>query len=115
MYRGVFWMIDNEIAAFPFDGNIDVGVAKSGNTYNHRLLWDAVLKSRYKKAFDYYPRGRVEINASGKAVIYMNQNISEENVKDICKYFEVDSEPIVKYDHSKHYKCHLDWEREGEA
>ena len=108
-------MIDNEIAAFPFDGNIDVGVAKSGNTYNYRLLWNAILKSRYKKAFDYYPRGRVEINASGMAVIYMNPNISEERIKEICRCFEVATEPIVKYDHSRHYKCHLDWEREGEA
>lgn len=33
--RGVFWIVDDTILAFPFM-NDGISVAKSGNTYNHK-------------------------------------------------------------------------------
>ena len=36
--RGVFWIIDDELLAFPFMENDVNGIAKSGNTYNHKEL-----------------------------------------------------------------------------
>ena len=37
--RGVFWLIDEELLAVPYDDSSSVGIAKSGNNYNHKLLW----------------------------------------------------------------------------
>ena len=104
--RGVFWVVDGELVAFPFDETATQGIAKSGKTYNHKLLWE-YIKPR-NKPFDYYPRGRVDYNAIGKAIIYMNPNISAEYIDEIKTAFGIDSEPVIRYDHSEHYKCHID-------
>jgi hypothetical protein len=71
--RGVFWIIDGELITFPFDETSTEGVAKSGKTYNHKLLWEHIKPCN--KPFDYYPRGRVEYNSKGKAIIYMKHSV----------------------------------------
>lgn len=65
-------------------------------------------KKPKKKPFDYYPRGRVDINSRGEAVIYMNTNIGKEIIPKIKTAFGITIEPIIKYDRSEHYKCYLD-------
>lgn len=40
--RGAFWIVDGKLLAFPFDETETEGVAKSGNTFNHRLLWEYI-------------------------------------------------------------------------
>ena len=110
MKRGVFWLIDGELKCFPFDGRIIEGIAKSGNTYNHKKLWEHIRPKDCNKPFDYYPRGRVEISAKGKAVVYMSPHIGNEYVTQICEEFELDAKPVIKYDHSEHYQCYLDKE-----
>lgn len=37
--RGVFWIVDGKLLAYPFYENATLGVAKSGVTYNHKALW----------------------------------------------------------------------------
>ena len=105
--RGVFWIVEDELLAFPFE-DTEYGVAKSGNTYNHKKLWEYVKPRGCNKPFDYYPRGRVEFSGKGTPIIYMNPNISDEYVEQITKAFELKEDPIVKYDGSEHYKCYLD-------
>lgn len=36
--KGVFWIIDGRMLAFSFDGTYSEGIAKSGDTYNHKKL-----------------------------------------------------------------------------
>lgn len=109
MNQGVFWKFDGKLLAVPFDENkYTKGIAKSGNTYNHEKLWDYVKPKDCNKAYNYYPRGRVVINSKGKAIIYMNPNISMEFISDIITAFDLELEPVVKFDYSKHYKCYLD-------
>ena len=44
MKTGVFWVIDDELIAIPFDKFKYVeGIAKSGETYNHEKLWELVM------------------------------------------------------------------------
>ena len=38
MKKGVFWIVDGRLLAFPFGSSFPEGTAKSGDTYNHRLL-----------------------------------------------------------------------------
>lgn len=107
--QGVFWIIDGEILAFPFyDGVYQNGIAKSGDTYNHRKLWNDIKPKGCNKPFDYYPRGRVTMSNKGKPIIYMNPNISNEYIKDIKREFGLRQEPSIRYDYSDHYKCYLD-------
>ena len=40
--RGVFWLIDNELLAVPYSDDMTEGLSKSGDNYNHSLLWDLV-------------------------------------------------------------------------
>ncbi|MCL2663132.1 MAG: hypothetical protein FWE83_07360 [Oscillospiraceae bacterium] len=106
--RGVFWIIDGKVHAFPFTGEITEGISKSGNTYNHKKLWDNVRPKKCKHPYNYYPRGRVEITSKGVSVIYMNPGIDESFIPDIMKEFNPEKQPIIKLDHSNHYKCYLD-------
>ena len=51
--RGVFWIVDGELIAVPFDEKATQGVAKSGNTYNHKLLWEHIKPCN--KTYDITP------------------------------------------------------------
>ena len=106
--RGVFWIIDDDILAFPFYDDSSVGIAKSGNTYNHKKLWLEIKPRGSNKPYNYYPRGRVDISNKGKAIIYMNPNISEDWIPAIRSEFGITETPVIRYDHSEHYKCYLD-------
>ena len=106
--RGVFWVIDGELHSFPYTEDAEYGVAKSGLTYNHQKLWDYVKPRRCNKSFTYYPRGRVDFDNQGRPIIYMNPNVSESMIPKIKVEFGLRSDPIIHYDNSQHYKCHLD-------
>ena len=106
--RGVFWVINDELLAFPFYGDAAEGIAKSGNTYNHKKLWDSIRPSGINKPYNYYPRGRVDIDNKGRSVIYMNPNVPDNLLPDIKTEFGIRNDPIIRYDYSDHYKCYLD-------
>lgn len=106
--RGVFWIIEDELKAYVFEEGAEYGVARSGNTYNHKLLWEYVRPAKCRFPFDYYPRGRVEYNGKGKPVIYMNRSIGDKYIAQIMEAFDLTDEPRVHYDGSEHYKCYLD-------
>ena len=110
MKRGVFWLIDDRLYAYPFDGSYPEGIAKSGNTYNHKKLWDSIKPKRFQVPFDYFPRGRVEITNQNKPVIYMSPHIGKEWLEQIMLVFEISAVPVIRYDHSIHYHCFLDRE-----
>ena len=105
--KGIFWVVEVELLAFPYDDNSNIGISKYGENYNHKLLWEHVKPKGCNKSFDYYPRGRVEINKRGKVTIYMNKNIGEDSIASIMNAFGL-SEAKIHYDGSEHYKCYLD-------
>ena len=106
--RGVFWVIDGDLWAFPFTEEYKGGVADSGATYNHKRLWPNVKPRGCNQPFNYYPRGRVDFNAKGKPIIYLNPNIDESIISEIRTAFGLRSQHILRYDNSEHYKCYLD-------
>jgi len=108
---GVFWVIDDELFAFPFNGKYLDGVAKSGNTYNHKKLWPQVKPKGCNKSYNYFPRGRVHITNKGISQIYMNPTIDESIIPWIKQEFGLRDNPIINYDYSEHYMCYLedDW------
>lgn len=106
--RGIFWDVNGELLAFPFVEDNLTGIAKSGNTYNHKKLWPFVKPKGCNKLYNYYPRGRVEINNKGKVIIYMNPNVSESLLSEIKIEFGIITDPRIIYDNSNHYKCYLD-------
>lgn len=108
--KGVFWVIDGELLAIPFDENSVFGISKSGNNYNHRSLWEHVKPPKCNKGYDYYHRGRVEINSRGSAVIFLNRNIDECDLVRVKESFSLSGDVKIHYDGSDHYKCH--WDRE---
>lgn len=109
--KGVFWIIEDELFSYPF-GSVDSfnGIAKSGDTYNHKRLWNELRPNSSNKPYNYYPRGRVDWDKQGRATIYMNPNISEEWISDIKVEFGIlpSDECSIQYDYSDHYKCYLD-------
>lgn len=108
MKKGVFWIIDDELHSYPFNDTQTDGIAKSGDTYNHKKLWEFVKPKGCNKSYNYYQRGRVEITNKGKPVIYMNPNIDSDYIDGIKKDFEILADVCVRYDYSDHYKCYLD-------
>ena len=107
MARGVFWIVEGELLAFPFMYD-NIGVAKSGVTYNHKKLWQYVKPKSCNKPYNYYPRGRVDFTNKGKPVIYMNPNIDDSLIPDIKAEFGLRESPVIRIDNSEHYKCYLD-------
>lgn len=106
--RGVFWIVDGELWAFPFEpGKWADGIAKSGKTYNHEKLRPLVRGTRHVP-YNYDPRGRVERNTKHGAVIYMNPHVPQRLFPEICRAFSIDGVPQIRLDHSEHYKCRLD-------
>lgn len=136
LFSGVFWVIaetreltDWKLLPFKFlcdsKGNIIEETpimlnAKSGRTYNHKLLWESEIKNNpdhkpyNKKDYNYYPRGRIDIS-NNKATIYLNPHINIPEITEVIKQkFRLTVQNIsnvrVVSDGSKHYECFLDWE-----
>lgn len=105
--RGVFWVVEDKLFAFPFIEDSTQGIAKSGLTYNHKKLWGD-LNIKTKVPYNYYPRGRVEFDNRGRPIIWMNPNIDSSYIPEIKVEFGLRSEPKINYDYSEHYKCYLD-------
>jgi hypothetical protein len=132
---GVFWILsdnydlgDYEFLMFdiPCDPNgkpdnthsIELN-SKSGNTYNHKKLWESEVKNNNKyrpyskKDYNYYPRGRVEISHN-KAIIYLSSHVNKKNFIDIIKEnfglfaYNIPEVRVIT-DGSDHYQCFLDW------
>jgi len=91
--------------------------SKSGNTYNHKKLWEEEIKNNNKyrpynkKDYNYYPRGRVEIS-NNRATIFLNPHINSRVFIDVIKqnfglFFCNIPEIRVITDGSDHYKCFL--------
>ncbi|MCL2775859.1 MAG: hypothetical protein FWD71_21315 [Oscillospiraceae bacterium] len=132
---GVFWVIsdssdlkDYNLLAFeiPCDayGNVievpEIALnAKSGNTYNHKKLWENEIENNpahkpyNRKPYNYYPRGRVDIS-NNWATIYLNPNIDRADViSEIRRRLGLSAQNIPKVrvvaDNSEHYQCFIDW------
>lgn len=110
-------MIDGVLSAYPFvEGVYGGGAARSGVTYNHQKLWEQLRGSR-GKSYNYYPRGRVDADNRGQPVIYMSLHVPLSLLPEIQAVFAITSQPLLRYDNSRHYRCHLDdgWGGEGEG
>ena len=101
-------MIDGALLAYPFaEGVYAGGAARSGVTYNHKKLW-AQLRGSRDKSYNYYPRGRVDADNRGQPAIYMSPRVPLSLLLEIQTAFAITSQPLLRYDNSRHYRCHLD-------
>lgn len=106
-------MLEGTLCAFPFKERMqsdEIGIAKSGLTYNHKDLWPKVRPKGCRKSYNYYPRGRVDVTNRGEPIIYMSAYVDISLVKQIRTKFEIDRTPVIKIDGSRHYKCNFDSE-----
>ena len=107
-HRGVFWVIDGALLAYPFaEGVYAGGAARSGVTYNHQKLWELV-RGACRRSYNYYPRGRVDVSNKGRPVIYMSPHVPLSLLPEIQTAFAITTEPLLRYDNSRHYRCYLD-------
>ena len=131
MYKGIFWSylswFDDDMygaTVLPIrvkcdaDGNPLEAVefsSKSGENFNHKTEWEkmkATSRMCRKHPFDYFPRGRVEVN-NGNIKVFANPVIiAEESAKNmVVKAFELEDvvEKIIWIaDESKHYSFLVD-------
>ena len=109
--KGIFWYIPDEsrLLAFPYDPDqFQNSVSRNGLSYTHKKLWPEISGKLKKYSYNYFPRGRVDIDNKGRSVIYMNPNIPTSVICNIKSEFGIRGEVIVKYDSSSHYLCYLD-------
>lgn len=120
MRKGIFWCTKFDAESMELitvsvvcdkDGDSQEPVqfsSKSGNNFNHRIEWNHLdRKITEGKAFDYYPRGRVEIK-NGKATVFLNPVINKECiVSKIIDEFDLMTGELkridIKSDGSNHY------------
>ena len=121
--KGVFWIVDTERLEnnlpyiFKVDCNSDGEVlryasefplnSKSGDNYNHKLVWENYLDKQYtyNLPYNYFPRGRVEIK-NGVAKIFINPDVATESIIDfLIEQFNLSRLTVkVIVDGSWHYK-----------
>lgn len=70
-------------------------------------LWEQ-LHGSCGKPYNYYPRGRVDADNKGQPVIYMSPHVPLSLLLEIQTAFAITTEPLLRYDNSRHYRCHLD-------
>jgi len=125
MRKGLFWLIPDEdggqkLLAFSLACN-ENGVltepqilpfaynSRKGDSFTHKASWEMVAAGQPReirsKAWNYYPRGRVEIK-HGKATVYYNPSISDWAGFEaaILEEFDLWRDPTFKADGSKHYE-----------
>ena len=120
LYRGVFWVrsvSENDVIALRFLSDENGVLTDSGvnaRDINHKRLWerlDSVVTGGV--AYDFYPRGRVELRR-GRALIFCSPHICTEQLKALMtELFGLTAENgikevILKADGSAHYRCELD-------
>lgn len=111
--KGVFWLIGDELLVVKYDENATVGISKNGTNYNHKEIWEHVKPRGVSEAFDYYPRGRLEISNKGRPLIYMSKYIDGMYIPKIMEKFGLTDVPIIHIDGSTHYRCHYDDSKEN--
>ena len=99
------------------DGSSALLNSKKGNSITHKAAWNTktITDREYSRLirnhrYNYFPRGRVEIN-NGKAVIFLNPCIHHEFViNDIVETFGISAVKSIKViaDNSSHYACFQD-------
>ena len=111
----MFWVIDGALLAYPFIEGVYAGAtARPAPHITTRSCGELVRGSR-GKSYNYYPRGRVDADNRGQPVIYMSPHVSPALLSEIQAVFAITSQPLLRYDNSRHYRCHLDdgWGGEG--
>jgi hypothetical protein len=86
--------------------------SKKGNSFSHERTWESLTQNQPReirsKAWNYFPRGRVEI-ANAKATVYHNPQLGDyqEFEASIIKEFGLDCLQIMSFrpDYSRHYRC----------
>lgn len=120
LYRGVFWVrsvSENDVIALRFlsdENGVLTDSSVTAKDINHKRLWerlDSVVTGGV--AYDFYPRGRVELRR-GRALIFCSPHICTEQLKALMtELFGLTAENgikevILKADGSAHYRCELD-------
>lgn len=116
MKKGIFWIIDGKPVTVSVECDAvgeTVGPppdysSKSGDNFNHRIEWGELpRKVTGGVAYNFYPRGRVEIK-NGKATVWLNPALNTpEVIEKIEKEFDLHDGDInieIKNDNSKHYE-----------
>ena len=109
-FKGLFWFINGEVfcryASCDENRNL-LQAAEFEN--NHKRLWNTLPKSITQgKAYNYFPRGRVEIRR-GQATVYLSPYLCTDEIYDkIRKAFSLDNTAVFKADGSSHYSCYID-------
>lgn len=105
MLKGPFWIISDSFCEecnmisfpVPFDDK---------NTPSHKEVWKDVCGNNKSKAWNYYPRGRVEIRRN-KAIVFANPMCFKYSGFEIelRRNFDLKEINIVfKFDNSHHYQ-----------
>lgn len=103
--RGLFWYVDGQLLCFPI---LDDETNEINN--NHQRFWKTLPHSLTRgKAYNEYPRGRVELRW-GKAVVYLNPRLCVPEIYAwLRQAFSLSNVPVAfKADGSRHYFCALD-------
>lgn len=103
--RGLFWYVDGQLLCFPV---LDDETNEINN--NHQRFWGTLPRSLTRgKAYNEYPRGRVELRRR-KAVVYLNPRLCAPEVyAQIRQAFSLSNVPVsFKADGSRHYFCAFD-------
>ena len=114
MKKGIFWLVEDNYVCVSVECDEDGTPlepaefsSKSGENFNHRIEREKLTRSvTHGKAFDYFPRGRVEVKR-GKATLWIapefNDPLTIERIKLMFGLFGDSVTVEVKVDSSPHY------------
>lgn len=121
-WKGVFWVIGGKVVSEKVScdkfgtmvNDEDTGCLSETWSNNHKKIWSTLPRTITQgKAYNYYPRGRVEIR-NKKAIIFLNPCLCyKEMIRKIKMEFGLEKNKdlqdiLVKADGSRHYRCHFE-------
>ena len=119
MYRGLFWVTDDgEIITYKIPCDAD-GVMESvslpynsrrGDSFTHKATWKEAAQNQAReirsKAWNHFPRGRVEIKP-GKVTVFLNPILCSPDFEQRIRneFLLTDESLTLRFipDHSNHY------------
>ena len=113
--KGLFWWTGERLLCVQFpcgaDGNTLGAAAPLADWNNHRRAWARLPKDVTQgKAFDYYPRGRVELRAGASLFVSLPSSVQGGSgaASQRTPLGWISCRSSSKRTASRHYRCYLD-------
>ena len=113
--RGMFWIAEEKVLISTYVEEGLENLSRNSSPYSQKKLWERVRPERNFRKYDYYPRGRVDYDSSGRPVIILGKSVKKSFIPAIQEAFEITDKPQIVLDQLKRYDSEKDRVKDRET